>query len=277
MSSPDRNPAVSHHYARWADAFVGLRGTRAMHAGYYTGAGDTATIADAADRLVRLAGRQLGLGPGHHLLDIGCGTGQPAVLLAEETGCRVAGVDASRDMLELGRCQAAGSVAADRISFHHSDATKLPFPDRSFDRALMIEVVSHVPDTAEDGKQAAFAEAARCLRPDGLLALVDMTAPSAAAAERRNWMDDVPSVHLTTRQRLLELLVAAGLEVRDVTDISPHVRHSGRRTQEVFDDHRQELAAALGSGTVERMARLVGQVAEAYENLGYLMVTARVR
>lgn len=277
MSSPDERLTVSRHYAGWADVFVGLWGTRAMHAGFYTGAGDTATIAEAADRLVRLAGRRLGLGPDHRLLDIGCGAGQPALLLAEETGCRAAGVDASSEMLEFGRRQAAGSVAADRISFHHADATELPFADRSFDRALMVEVASHLPDTAGDGKQAAFAEVVRCLRPDGMLALVDMTDPPDAAAGTRSWMEDVPAVHLSTRRRLVELLDAAGLDVLDVTDIGAHTRLSGRRCQDVFEDRRRELTTALGTETVERMARLVEQVAEAYEQLGYIMLTARVR
>ena len=40
------------------------------------------------------------LGPGKRLLDLGCGTGRWALLLAEKMGCEVVGVDNSPEMLE---------------------------------------------------------------------------------------------------------------------------------------------------------------------------------
>ncbi|NSC19863.1 methyltransferase domain-containing protein [Streptomyces albus subsp. chlorinus] len=274
MEQQDERSAIAHFYESRADAFVSVRGTLAMHMGYYTGAEDPATIAEATDRLVRLVGRRLGLGPGHRLLDVGCGAGQPALLLAEETGCFVAGVDASPGMIATGRRQAAASAAGDRAEFHHAKATDLPFPDRSFDRALMLEVTSHLPDTARDGKQAALAEAARCLEPGGLLALVDMVVPPAAP-KAGSLMEKVPSVHLSTRRRLRELLAAVGFDVLDVTDISAHTRHSARRSQAAFDSRRRELAAAFGDDTVEEMAQLIGQLAEADQCLGYVVAIAR--
>lgn len=275
MEQQDERRTIAHHYETLADVGVAVRETRAMHMGYYTGAEDPATIAEATDGLARLAGRRLGLGPGHHLLDIGCGMGQPALLLAEETGCSVVGADASPGMIAAGRRQAARSSAADRVSFRRADATELPFPARSFDRALLLEVTSHLPDTETGGKVAAFAEAARCLRPGGLLALTDMVEPPAEPGARR-WMEEVPSVHVSTRRRLLELLGAAGFEVLDAADISRHTRHSGRRGRTAFEDRRQELTAAYGVDVVELMARLVEQLAEADEHLGYVLITARV-
>ncbi len=275
MEKQDERGAIAQHYESHADVALAFRGTRAMHTGYYTGAEDPATIAEATDRLVRLVGGRLGLGPEHSLLDIGCGMGQPALLLAEETGCSVVGVDATPGMVAAGRRQAADSAAADRVSFRHSDATELPFPAGSFDRALMLEVATHLPDTAAGGKRAAFAEAARCLRPSGLLALVDMVEPAAEPGARR-WMDAVPSAHLCTRRRLLELLGAVGFEVLDVVDISEHTRHSGLRSQAALEGRRQELTAAFGADSVELMDRLVGQLVEADEHLGYLVITARV-
>ena len=48
----------------------------------------------------------------------------------------------------------------------NGDATRLPFPDGTFDRVIASEVLEHIPD---DG--AAFAELARVLRPGGTLAV----------------------------------------------------------------------------------------------------------
>ncbi|WP_407561922.1 hypothetical protein [Streptomyces sp. 184] len=89
-------------------------------------------------------------------------------------------------------------------------------------------------------------------------------------------MEEVPSVHVSTRQRLLELLGAAGFEVLDAADIGRYTRHSGRRGRTAFEDRRQELTAAYGVETVELTGRLVAQLAEADEHLGYVVITARV-
>lgn len=181
---------------------------------------------------------------------------------------RVMARDCARLMTLLGHERFFG------ISFHHADAAQLPFPGRSFDRALMLEVASHLPDTARDGKQAAFAEAARCLKRGGLLALVDMVEPPVAPGAG-TLMGEVPSVHLSTRNRLEELLAAVGFDVLDVTDISEHTRYSAQRNRAAFENRRQELAAAFGADTVRRIALLLGQLAEADASLGYVTVIAR--
>lgn len=51
-----------------------------------------------------------------------------------------------------------------QVKFVCGDATKLPFPDASFDAVTMFDVLEHVPDD-----RAAIAEALRVLRPDGYL------------------------------------------------------------------------------------------------------------
>ena len=70
----------------------------------------------------------LGLGPDDHLLDVGCGGGVFMRHARELTGCRVTGLDHSRDMVGL-----AGPDAA------FGKAAQLPFPDGSF------TAVSHTP------------------------------------------------------------------------------------------------------------------------------------
>ncbi|GAA3969272.1 27-O-demethylrifamycin SV methyltransferase [Streptomyces marokkonensis] len=277
--TPDQLDTIGDYYDSHAELGHAVLGTRAMHKGYFTGAADPATYAEAADRLTRTAGRRLRLGPDHALLDIGSGAGQPAVLLAEETGCSVTGIDATPGQVAAARRLAADATAPDRISFETGDARKLPFPADAFHRALMLEVASHLPDTVTDGKAAAFAEAARCLRPGGRLAVVDMVLPPAGASgtEGGTWMDDVPSVHLSTRPRLLELLSAAGFEVLEVEDLGRHTCHSGPRTRREFDSRRPELTAAYGPDAVERITPVMEQVARADEHLGYVLVTARAR
>ncbi|MEV7870529.1 class I SAM-dependent methyltransferase [Streptomyces sp. NPDC088124] len=178
------------------------------------GPGAPATPAVRADRLTRLAGTRLAPLPGTALLVIGCGTGRAALLLAAETGCTVTGTDIGATRIATARRRAARSALAVRPEFHTADPTALPFPAGSFDQALMMEVTTRLPDTpGRRGKRAVLAEAARCLRPGGLLLLAD---PVGAGGTPPG----APGARLTTRERLPALLDAAGFDVLRIDDLT---------------------------------------------------------
>ncbi|MCJ2139953.1 class I SAM-dependent methyltransferase [Methylobacterium sp. E-066] len=99
--------------------------------------------------------------PGKRVLDIGCGAGTLAQRLAED-GAAVTGVDPGAAALEKARFAVPGA------RFEAASAEALPFPDGSFDGAVMLNALHHVPDPA-----AALAEAARILVPDGILVVVE--------------------------------------------------------------------------------------------------------
>jgi SAM-dependent methyltransferase len=63
-------------------------------------------------------------------------------------------------------CAEAPCNRRPRVRFVVGDATRLPFPDASFDAVTMFDVIEHVPDDA-----AALSEALRVLRPGGCLLL----------------------------------------------------------------------------------------------------------
>ena len=105
------------------------------------------------------------------LLDIGTGTGR----MIEILGPRVAhalGIDQSREMLAVARVNLERAGLANSI-VRLGDMYQLPLPDASFD-AVVIHQVLHYADRPA----AAIAEAARVLRPSGVLVVVDF-APHA--------------------------------------------------------------------------------------------------
>ena len=83
---------------------------------------------------VDFAERELGLAPGHHVLDVGCGTGRHAVELARR-GCRVTGIDLSGGMLEQAR--AAARAAGVEVRLIEADATEFTL-DEPADAALCV-------------------------------------------------------------------------------------------------------------------------------------------
>jgi arsenite methyltransferase len=106
--------------------------------------------------------------PGDRILDVGCGPGFYVTELLEAVGREgsVVGVDISADMLAVAAKRAAGH---DNARFHQADATSLPVPDASFDRAVCVQVLEYVPDVP-----TALSEMHRALRPGGRVLVWDV-------------------------------------------------------------------------------------------------------
>ena len=101
-------------------------------------------------------------------LDLCAGTLDFAATLARRPGFRgrIVAADFVPAMLRLGRGKAAGLAPVT------ADALELPFPDASFDGAMVGWGVRNLVDF-----DAGLAEAARVLRPGGRLVILEMTLP----------------------------------------------------------------------------------------------------
>lgn len=111
------------------------------------------------------------LGPRVHdtILDVGCGTGTLAVLIAlAAAGSRVTGLDPDAAILERARAKAArhGASIAFVEGFAH-DADRAGGP---FDKVTSSLVFHQVP---MDGKRAGFSAIWRSLKPGGSLHVAD--------------------------------------------------------------------------------------------------------
>ena len=99
--------------------------------------------------------------PGEFVVDVGCGPGNAALLIAAG-GVRVTGVDPAPRLLEVARAEAArrGVIA----EFLVGDAANLPMADGTVDAVISTFALIFVPDPV-----AAVQEIARVLRPRGRL------------------------------------------------------------------------------------------------------------
>jgi len=100
---------------------------------------------------------------GERVLDIGCGTGN-AALLAADHGAEVVGVDPAARLLDVARARAADEGKA--ATFERGDTASLPVADASVDVVLSVFGVVFAPDPA-----AAAAEIARVVAPTGRVVL----------------------------------------------------------------------------------------------------------
>lgn len=107
------------------------------------------------------------LQPGERVLDIGSGPGLQAHEMAEAVGLsgQVCGVDLSESMVQMSRTRCA------RQSWVHlqiGDATRLLYPENSFDVAVATQVYEYVVDMT-----AALADLYRVVRPGGRVLILD--------------------------------------------------------------------------------------------------------
>jgi arsenite methyltransferase len=154
-------------------------------------------------RLAELAG----IAPGTRVVDVACGTGASARLLARDLGAEVVGVDLGARTIERATWQAGG---AEGVRFVQGDAEALPLPGRSFDVALSECSLCTFPD-----KRRAVDEMARVLRPGGAIAVADVTATlTALPPELRTAAARIACVaDARTEDDYVELLRGAGCEV----------------------------------------------------------------
>ena len=127
----------------------------------------------------REAMRDLPLKSGDDILEVGIGTALTAPLYPAD--CRVMGIDISESMLR----EAARLVESRRcrnVRLWRMDATRLGFPDESFDVVYAAYVISVVPDPV-----AALREMRRVCRPGGHVVLLNhflSRGPILSAIER---------------------------------------------------------------------------------------------
>jgi demethylmenaquinone methyltransferase/2-methoxy-6-polyprenyl-1,4-benzoquinol methylase len=104
--------------------------------------------------------------PGDAVLDAACGTGDLAVACLRAGAATVTGLDFSERMLERARRKEAA------IEWVQGDLLALPFADGSFDAATVGFGVRNVADL-----ELALRELRRVLRPEGRLAILEITQP----------------------------------------------------------------------------------------------------
>ena len=113
------------------------------------------------------------LRPALRVLDLGSGTGYPALLAAQTVGTHgsVVGIDLANQMLDAARRKAA-SLGLSNITFRTGDVTTLPYEAASFDAVTTRFCLMFLPEIPK-----AVAEIARILKPNAWVSAAVWSAP----------------------------------------------------------------------------------------------------
>ncbi len=120
-----------------------------------------------------------------NLLDIGTGSARVLKVLAPYVKSAV-GIDISSDMLAVARSNLA-AAGLGNVMVRHGDMYRLPFADGAFDTVTLDNVLGDA-----DAPQRALREAARTLRPGGVMLLIEPGASAPDAQRLRGWMNGAP-------------------------------------------------------------------------------------
>lgn len=105
-----------------------------------------------------------------HVLDLGCGTGVAARAIAQYPSFsgKLTGIDVSPYLIAAAQRFSEGEGVGERIVFQVGDSRSLDLPAEQFDAVIAHTLVSHVDDPL-----AVLKEAARLVKPGGLVSIFD--------------------------------------------------------------------------------------------------------
>lgn len=113
------------------------------------------------------------------VVDAGCGVGGTSIVINQQHGSRVIGLNINNMQLDIARDRAKEAGVDENVTFQHCDCSlHLPFDDSSVDVIVNIESACHYSDRA-----TFVAECARVLKPGGRIVAQDWMAANGLSDE----------------------------------------------------------------------------------------------
>ncbi|OKI05044.1 methyltransferase type 11 [Streptomyces sp. CB02923] len=256
-SSASNGPApapeeVGAMYDRFGDLLAMVLGSSALHVGMFVPHGERTGVTSllglsdlAQDRQTDYLADILadGLPPDARLLDIGCGTGGPAIRLAQRTGGRVTGITVSNE--QLARCEerlSATTGLGDRVDYTYGNVMQLGYADNSFDAAWSIDCFAHLSD-----RPAGLREALRVLRPGGHLLMTEFTrrgatVPPETQAFTQLWTSPPPTTFATLSGEVEE----AGFRIARIQNMTSNIALCGELMYVLYKEQRDAIEQRFG-------------------------------
>jgi cyclopropane fatty-acyl-phospholipid synthase-like methyltransferase len=229
-----------------------------FHFGYFRTGSET--LEQALDAHTDLVAEMARPREDHHILDVGCGLGAPALRIATRYGCKITAVNISREQIRQGRQIIEQRCMSHRVRLLRGDARALDFPDGSFDAIVCLEAAGDIC-VSEPDKERLVRELHRVLRPGGRVGFSDLalhTSPSRA--EDRT----LRAVLYHRGEELLTdwptLFARHGFTLIDRQDIIAETMPTWDRTQAIYEERSSEVVQRYGKRIAGRMRTQVHRI-----------------
>lgn len=242
------------HYDRVTAAWGLLLGDE-LHYGVFETANEDLATATAA--LTARMADAAAVVAGVSVLDVGCGTGEPACRLAR-LGATVTGITTSEVGVAEATARARRAGVSGGVRFEARDGMNNQYPDQCFDRIWVLESSHLMRD-----KRRLVAECARVLKPGGRMALCDIVLRRPMPFEEvRRLLGPLTLLRSVFGDAHMELLStysaecsANGLLVDREEDLTELTRPTFARWKDNAHRHRDAVVESLG---VDEWGKFVG-------------------
>jgi SAM-dependent methyltransferase len=244
----EESEVVDHYSAQYGQFAAGVH-EQVRRAAFGEDVGQNSWL--TVDELERFAG-WLEVGPSTLLLDVGCGSGGPALHLARQTGCEIVGAELYAEAVASGNRLALEAELETRASFVQADCSRpLPFESGSFDAILCIDAINHLPD-----RPRVLVDWARLLKVGGRLCFTDpLTVTGMLGSDEIAIRTSIGYGLFLPVGENERLLAAAGLNVVTVEDTTESKAAIARRRHEARAQHEESLREVEGDQTFEGRQR----------------------
>jgi tocopherol O-methyltransferase len=233
---PVSDAAIAGHYDELDPFYRDIWGQHVHHGLWLEG---NETSGEAVEKMVQLVAERADLHRGERVIDIGCGYGASARLLAENYGATVTAITMSAVQYAFAQRTGPGP----ELRYVLGNWYCYEFAPNNFDLAIAIESGEHMPDKLEFAKRAYHV-----LRPGGRFVLCAwLSADHVSKWQTELLMKPICAggriPNLATAQEYIDAVTEAGFRATGSEDLTDRVKRTWsiairRLIERIFQDSR---------------------------------------
>jgi cyclopropane fatty-acyl-phospholipid synthase-like methyltransferase len=192
-----------------------------------------------------------------HVLEVGSGSGGPAVYLAAMRGCRVTGVDINEHGIHTAERLAAKQSLSDRVRFQKVDAAKpLPFTAATFDAVVSNDAMCHIANRLD-----VLRDWYRVVRPGGRILFTDaMIVSGLVSHEDLAVRSSIGFYMFLPPGENERLITESGFRLLGSEDVTHDAAAIARRWHDAREEHRAALVEREGQANYAGLQRFLACV-----------------